>query len=411
VVLLALAAGCSAHAAATSPGSDSGADSTGRAPDAGQRHGDDAARMRAMDAPMGKPNRDAGLDSAMDATTRGDADVIPPATDGATPPTSDTGSPTSSSFIFGISMGADETLFNGSDHGAAQYAVMRADGFSAVRIDVGYQTTQPYYDDPTIRAAIAAGLDPLLILDGYNASNITAAQFATFSTQVVSTYEPLGVHRYEVMNEINGNGNWDSTTNYVNPAAYAALLKLVYSAIKSADPAATVILSGLAVFGQTNGADEGNGNYAGMLLPGEFLTLAYAAMNGDSTGYFDAVACHPYSFPSNPDTADNWGVFLNPPGMPGYYGDSVRAIMVANGDSAKKMWITEFGAPTSSETDAQESSAYSSAFTLCEGYDYVAAFYCFNWNDDQDGDFGLNTSSYVPKPALATVESFMDAGL
>ena len=26
---------------------------------------------------------------------------------------------------------------------------------------------------------------------------------------------------------------------------------------------------------------------------------------------------------------------------------SIRSIMVANGDSAKKIWITEFGAPTS----------------------------------------------------------------
>ena len=49
------------------------------------------------------------------------------------------------------------------------------------------------------------------------------------------------------------------------------------------------------------------------------------------------------------------------------------------------------------------------ALSLCAMCSYVAGFYCFNWNDDQDGEFGLHTASYVPKPALAAVVTSLGA--
>jgi hypothetical protein len=321
--------------------------------------------------------------------------------------------PTTSGMIFGVAMGADEVLFTSSDAGAAQYSIMKADGFSGVRIDVGYQTTTPYYEDTTLRAAINAGLasNTLIILDGYHPNEMTQAQFVTFCTSVVNTYKSLGIHKYEICNEINGNNNWDTSTGYVNPAAYAVLLKACYSAIKVADPTAFVVSSGLAVFDVTaGGTNEGSGNYSSNLAPGQFLTLMYAQMGGDSTGYFDAVGCHPYCYTANPSTVNNWGVMLNPVGGPtGYYGPSMRQIMGTNGDSAKDLWITEYGEPIEgSTTDAMQATYFQDALQLCETYDYVGAFYFFNWADDQDGNYGLTSSSYVAKPALATIQSFMN---
>jgi hypothetical protein len=313
-------------------------------------------------------------------------------------------STTSNNLFVGVSMGADDSLFFDSDNGLAQYKIIDADGFKSVRLDCAYTTSSTCYYDASIRAALAAGLDVLLILDQYNAGTTSAAQFASFAANMVATYKPLGIKHYEIMNEINGNGNWNSN-NTVNPAAYAALCKETYSAIKSADADAIVISSGLAVFSQNDGADQGDGNYSSSLLPGTFLTLMYAAMGGDSTGYFDAVGAHPYAGGA-PTTGNNWGVFMNPPGTAGYYGDSVRTIMVNNGDTDKKIWITEYGIETDGSDDSSyttQASDYTTTFDLINSYDYVGAFYCFNWNDDGDGDWGLNNSSYSAKPALATV--------
>jgi hypothetical protein len=299
-----------------------------------------------------------------------------------------------------VSMGYDPDLFGDSDAGLSQYKIMKAAGFYGVRIDAIYNG-DPLGYDATIRAALSAGLDVLLILDGYQTSDGTAS-FTSFCTSVVKTYEPLGVHHYEILNEENGNGNWDG--DLVNPAAYADLLKSTYSAIKAADSKSVVILGGLAVFMDGDGANEGNGNYEGSCLPGTFMTQFYAHTGGTSEGYFDALGIHPYPGNQLPTTGNNWGVFLNPPGENGYYGESVRAIMVANGDTNKQMWITEYGSDISGTLEAQ---IYTNGLTLAKGMSYVGAFYCFNWNDDQDGTYGMVDSSYNAKPALAAVEAFL----
>jgi hypothetical protein len=326
-----------------------------------------------------------------------------------------TGTVTTSTGLFvGISLGYDPPLFDLSDSGLAQYKIMKSSGFTSARLDCGYQTGAFSIDSNT-SAALAAGLDVLLILDGYDASSVSAAQFASFCTNVVNTCKPLGIHRYEILNEANGNNNWNSNGD-VNPAGYAALLKASYTAIKAVDPTATVIFSGLPVFSSSDGASQGNGNYASYLLPGTFVTLAYAAMGGNSTGYFDAMGAHPYAG-GVPTTGNNWGVLMNPPGTAGYYGDSVRTIMVNNGDSAKKIWITEFGIGSDSDSEdasyTTQANGYTTTFDLINSYDYVGAFYIFNWNDDTDDDtnsnppqyWGMCNSSFVAKPALATVSA------
>jgi hypothetical protein len=329
------------------------------------------------------------------------------------PSASPSPTPTAGSLFVGVSMGYDPVLFNDSDSGLAQYKIMKADGFTSVRLECGYQASGTAYEDATIRAALSAGLGVLLILDGYDASSITAAEFASFCGRTVTTYAALGIHYYEILNEGNGNDNWNSDGS-VNPAAYAALLKASYTAIKAADSKSVVIFTGMPVFSETNGASQGNGNYSGSLLPGTFLTLAYAAMGGNSTGYFDAMGAHPYCG-GTPSSGNNWGVLMNPNGVASVFGDSLRTIMTNNGDSAKKIWITEFGIGSDSDSsDASyttQANNYTTTFNLINSYNFVGAFYIFNWQDDTDDDtvdnppqyWGLNNSSYVPKPALATV--------
>ncbi|WP_371478567.1 hypothetical protein [Kitasatospora sp. NBC_00315] len=71
--------------------------------------------------------------------------------------------------------------------------------------------------------------------------------------------------------------------------------------------------------------------------PDVFLRLAYDRAAGQPM--FDALAIHPYTQPSMPAA--------HPPAYGGWGAvPALRDLMVAHGDGAKPMWITEVGAPT-----------------------------------------------------------------
>ncbi|MEO9326902.1 glycosyl hydrolase [Gordonia aurantiaca] len=113
----------------------------------------------------------------------------------------------------------------------------------------------------------------------------------------------------------------------VDAARYTSLLKAAYSAIKGAQPHATVVAAGLA-------------RSSGWNSPVNFVNTMY---DNGAHGYFDALALHPYVFPG--------GVTANPDNAISDVG-SVRTIMVAKGDSAKPIWFTEIGAATGSTPDS-----------------------------------------------------------
>ena len=114
-----------------------------------------------------------------------------------------------------------------------------------------------------------------------------------------------------------------------SPAAYTALLKAAYPAIKAADPAATVIVGGLV------GNDF------------EFVEQLY---DNGAKGSFDAVGVHT-------DTAclttDPREYYREPSGRIGRYSFTgyreVRATMLAHGDD-KPVWMTELGWSTTTGT-------------------------------------------------------------
>lgn len=88
--------------------------------------------------------------------------------------------------------------------------------------------------------------------------------------------------------------------------------------------------------------------------PDTFLTQAYAAAAGSPM--WDALAIHPYTQPVLPAAQlaiyGGWAVV-----------PTLRSIMIANGEGAKRMWVTEVGAPTGAAT-VSWSSAASSATSL-----------------------------------------------
>ncbi len=131
------------------------------------------------------------------------------------------------------------------------------------------------------------------------------------------------VSAYEIWNEEDEPRWW---TGAPNPAAYVALLKAAYPAVKAGNPNATVVIGGLT----------GN-DYP-------FLEGVYAA---GGRGYFDAVGVHtdtscnvlsPYDFLRGTDNR------MIPDSFLAYR--EVHAVMLANGDD-KPIWMTEMSWRTS----------------------------------------------------------------
>jgi hypothetical protein len=120
-------------------------------------------------------------------------------------------------------------------------------------------------------------------------------------------------------------------------------------------------------------------------------------------GYFDAVGVHPYSYPDMPTTPDSWNTFYALP--------YVYWVMLWNGDSAKKIWITEFGCPTGTDggftaacTPSTLGEQITDAYAQASRWSWIGPLLIYDWQDATsggDGDFGLYYANNTPKvPAL-----------
>ena len=166
-------------------------------------------------------------------------------------------------------------------------------------------------------------------------------KYAAFASAAVSHYSARGVHAYEVWNEPNTKAFWTPSPN-IND--YTRLLKAAYPAIKAADPQATVLNGGTAP-APTDGTN---------FQPVDFLKGIYANGGGNS---FDVVSHHPYCWPASPGDAESWSAWYQMYGT----NPSLRSVMSANGDGAKKIWATEFGAPTNGPSGSHVSEATQAA--------------------------------------------------
>ncbi len=200
---------------------------------------------------------------------------------------------------------------------------------------VSYQWAKP---ERIVNAAIARQMKLLPILTytpkwaraadclgGNKCPPVNPSDFANFAAEAVKHFK-INVHAWEVWNEPNLAQFWQPAANV---ADYATLLKAAYPAMKAQDAAATVITGSL---GPT---DTAAGNIAQL----EYFDQFYKQGTKSS---FDAVGYHPYSFPVRPLYKQPWNAWTQMNDTK----PSLRSIMAANGDSAKKIWITEFGAPT-----------------------------------------------------------------
>lgn len=311
----------------------------------------------------------------------------------------------------GISFPGDVLVEPDADLARDLDAVVRA-GARWVRVDVDWSFVEDRRGvrdwcrpDRVIIAARERGLDVVAVLayapswatgsDNRKAAPRDPADFAAFAGAAVARYAPNGVHSWEVWNEPNIAAFWAPKPD---AAGYARLLAAAAPAIRAADPAGTVISAGLAP-----APDSDDGRFVN---PETYLRALYRLGAADD---FDALGYHPYSYPRRPTQEGN--AFSRLP--------DVRALMVANGDAGKEVWLTEFGAPTGMADGAVGDDEQ--AAILREGYDAVAAYPWAGpmlWYSLRDigadaasigENFGLLRQDYEEKPALAAFTEAMAA--
>jgi hypothetical protein len=216
----------------------------------------------------------------------------------------------------------------------AESAAMRHDGIGTERMEVAWDLVEPLkgqYDfaltDRKVLAAARAGIDVLALIvrcPAWAAQTTTSvfspprnrADYAAFATVLVGRYGPNGslwrehpevaprpVRAWQVWNEPNLDVYW---TQQPFMRGYARLLNAAYSAIKRADPGATVVMAGLANF--------------------SWRDLRRLFRRSATTLRFDVAAVHPFSGrPSNSLKI----VALN------------RLVLNRNGARTKPIWLTE----------------------------------------------------------------------
>ena len=218
------------------------------------------------------------------------------------------------------------------------------------------------------------------------------ANYAAFAAAAVKHYAPMGVHAWEIWNEPNHQPFWHPKPDV---AAYTTLLKAAYTAITTADPTAIVVTGGTSP-ASTNGTDYS---------PVDFLKGIYA--NGGKN-YFDAVGHHPYNFPDGGALkVAPWSAWYQMFGTP----ESLRSVMTANGDAAKKIWMTEYGAPTGGDPNKQvteqvQAQFVTDAYNLVKTYPWAGPLFWYSYRDNGTSQntienfFGLVRNDFSPKPAF-----------
>ncbi len=306
-------------------------------------------------------------------------------------------------------------------------------GVGWIRFDIDWSEIQPHsseqYNWRNIDRIVAAAAErdiqlvatltytpPWARVEGCYSSKCAPAdpwQFAHFANQAANRYAPRGVEHWEIWNEPNLVSFWKPEPHVGD---YVLLLRTSYNAIKSEDEDAVVMSGGLGPIANSNGN----------IAPLTFVAEMYNQGGGD---YFDALAFHPYTFPVPPSYNKTWNAWsqmsaTNP---------SIRSIMTAHGDAHKKIWLTEFGAPTGGPGTRATMENYASvkhpsyvseelqahhlveAFTMAEEYEWAGPLFWYSYkdlgtsSDTIENFFGLLRFDGSKKPAYTALRDMFNA--
>lgn len=305
-------------------------------------------------------------------------------------------------------------------------------GVEWVRWDVDWAVVQPYsfvdYEwqatDRVVATAERYGIKSLGIIayspqwaqkgicpNDKQCAPASPTMYARFASAVAERYKGK-IDYWEIWNEPNLTGFW-----YPKPSVetYVEMLKASYLAIKKVNPGAVVMTGGLSA-----ADDDKEGNIA----PITFIKSLYIL---GAKNYFDAIALHPYTYPvlANYDACwSSWQHML-----------SIRKIMEANGDAGKRIWATEYGAPTGGPGNKRQSNflefTYGSdhmsevsqeemarvVFSLYrDNSSWMGPFFWYSLHDNgqenstPENFFGLVRYDGSKKPAYLTIKNIFNPG-
>lgn len=242
--------------------------------------------------------------------------------------------------------------------------------------------------DQAVNSCVQNGLKPLLCIHyGYGAGGDgSTAAYAAVCSAVASRYGPLGtgqVAEYEMFNEPNAVNNFSQA----NPATFVAYIRAGYAAIKAVHSSSTVICGGTI--------PAPNITFS-VIDPVLWYQGIYAANGGTSLGLFDALGFHWYGADATAPTPSEYHW---------QYLTGVRALMVANGDTGKKIWVTEMGIESPGQaltlTLARDWLKIMVDYILSQNY--FGPFYFYNYRpstpDTQQGanQLGMVDWAYIPR--------------
>jgi hypothetical protein len=341
--------------------------------------------------------------------TAGSASAVPAATASCFPAPGLSGG----GVVKGVSPGAGFLYLSNSDQAAEVNAAKKA-GVRTVRIDVDWsaiETSPGVFNwastDRAMSAVASAGMCPLGLI-GFTpkwatnpADNATdshyrpkdPARYGQFVRTAALRYRST-VSAWEIWNEPN-------TLNFFKPATdaayYTRLLKAGYAAVKGVRSSLGVISAGMAP-ATDNGRD---------IAPLTFLAGMYDA---GARGSFDAVGMHPYTYPYLPNDPSTSSFSAAQQMWP------MHDIMVSRGDGAKRIWMTEFGAPTGtadrSVTPQTQADTIRIVLDAAKGTSWLGPAYVYSIRDaggdagDLEQNFGLLYQNFTPKPAYQVLASY-----
>ncbi|GAA2065728.1 glycoside hydrolase 5 family protein [Williamsia deligens] len=315
--------------------------------------------------------------------------------------------------VKGASPGAGFLYLSNSDQSAEVSAARKA-GVRTVRVDVDWsaiETAPGVFNwastDRAMTAVANAGMCPLGLI-GFTpkwatnpADNATdshyrpadPARYGQFVRTAAQRYRSA-VSAWEIWNEPN-------TLNFFEPhtdaAYYTQLLRAGYAAVKGVSTSLGVISAGMAP-----AADNGRD-----IAPQTFLAGMYDA---GARGSFDAVAMHPYTYPYLPNDPSTSSFSAAQQMWP------MHDIMVNRGDGAKRIWMTEYGAPTGtspvSVTPQTQADTVRIILDAAKGTSWLGPAYVYSIRDagsdptDPEQNFGMLYRDFAPKPAYQVLASY-----
>ncbi len=208
----------------------------------------------------------------------------------------------------------------------------------------------------TLARARAHGVD---LGEALREGLISPQDYADTLAMLAARYANQHALTWEVWNEPNLVEFWETGPD---AAAYTALLRHSYAAVKAVAPGATILAGSIAFNDRP------------------FLEGMYAA---GAAGHFDGLAIHPYTAGRAPDDEQEVWFSLRAQIV------EMQAIMAANGEGYKPLYLTEFGWSLDDVDEATRALYMHQAVTLLRQFPQVRVACAYTIGQGDNPAYGL----------------------